>query len=437
MVAETQEPDASVSIVARRHDVNANQLFKWRREMAPKSDGRGGKRGSVTMVPVEIAPERASRGGGQASRGRRDRLRRRRSGQPSRRGVAGDASSGDRTAAMIGLAAGTRVWLAAGTTDMMGWTPLANRGQAGSAFRAEDMMMEVKVVGIDIAKRHFQVHGVSASGAITIRRKLSRDGFLKFLADLSPCLVGLEAGSGTHHWAREIARLGHDVRLMPPQFVRPYVKTNKNDAADAEACCEAVQRPGMRFVPVKSLEQQAAMVLHRVRDHLVRQRTGTINALRGHLAEYGIVAAALRGGLNRLFLIVEAEDNDEHLPGSVKQLLRMLMAEIRTADAHIAELDRKLKDDAKADEACRRLIEVPGIGPVIATIVVATVPDEQRFSSSRHFAAWLGLTPKQHSSGGKERLLGISKRGDAYMRRQFINGARSLVRIASGRTGGY
>jgi transposase len=320
---------------------------------------------------------------------------------------------------------------------MMGWTPLANSGQVGPAVWIEGIIMEVRVIGVDIAKRYFQVHGVSASGAVTIRRKLSRDGFLKFLADLPPCLIGLEAGSGAHHWAREIARLGHAVRLMPPQFVRPYVKTNKNDAADAEACCEAVQRPGMRFVPVKSLEQQAAMALHRVRDHLVRQRTGTINALRGHLAEYGIVAAALRGGLNQLFAIIEAEDDDEHLPASVKQLLRVLMAEIRTADAHIAELDRKLKDDAKANEACRRLIEVPGIGPVIATIVVATVPDEQRFSSSRHFAAWLGLTPKQHSSGGKERLLGISKRGDAYMRRQFINGARSLVRIASGRTGGY
>ncbi len=337
---------------------------------------------------------------------------------------------------MIGLAPGTRVWLAAGVTDMMGWTPLANRGQAGPAFQ-RGITMDVKVIGVDIAKRYFQVHGVGGSGMVTIRRKISRDGFLKLLADLPPCLIGLEACSGAHHWAREIAHLGHDVRLMPPQFVRPYVKTNKNDAADAEACCEAVQRPGMRFVPVKSLEQQAAMALHRVRDHLVRQRTGTINALRGHLAEYGIVAAALRGGLNQLFLTVEAEDEDEHLPDSVKQLLRMLVAEIRTADAHIAELDRKLKDDARADEACRRLIEVPGIGPVIATIVVATVSDEQRFSSGRHFAAWLGLTPKQHSSGGKERLLGISKRGDAYMRRQFINGARSLVRIASGRTGGY
>ena len=193
----------------------------------------------------------------------------------------------------------------------------------------------------------------------------------------------------------------------------------------------------MRFVPVKSIEQQAAMALHRVRDHLVRQRTGTINALRGHLAEYGIVASALRAGVNQLFSIVQAEDDDEHLPASVKQLLHMLVTEIRAADAHIAELDRKLKDDARPNEACRRLLEVPGIGPVIATAVVATVPDDRRFSSGRHYAAWLGLTPKQHSSGGKERLLGISKRGDAYMRRQFINGARSLVRIASGRTGGY
>lgn len=186
---------------------------------------------------------------------------------------------------------------------------------------------------------------------------------------------------------------------------------------------------------VKSLEQQAAMALHRVRDHLVRQRTGTINALRGHLAEYGIVASALRGGLNQLFSIVEA-DGDERFPAAIRQLLRMLVTEIHAADAHIAELDRKMKDDARTNEACRRLIEVPGIGPVIATAVVATVPDDQRFRSGRHFAAWLGLTPKQHSSGGKERLLGISKRGDAYMRRQFINGARALVRIASGRTGG-
>lgn len=295
--------------------------------------------------------------------------------------------------------------------------------------------MDVKVIGIDIAKRYFQVHAVDAEGAVVIRRKVSRERFLTLLAELPRSLVGLEAGAGAHYWARELARFGHDVRLMPPQFVRPYVKTNKNDAADAEACCEAVQRPGMRFVPVKSVEQQAAMALHRVRDHLVRQRTGTINALRGHLAEHGIIASALRGGLNELIALVEAEgDND--LPSAVAELLRVLVDEIRAADAHIADLDRKLKDQSKGNEACRRLIEVPGIGPVIATAVVATVQDGCRFKSARHFSAWLGLTPKQHSSGGKERLLGISKRGDAYMRRQFINGARALVRIAAGRKGG-
>ena len=295
--------------------------------------------------------------------------------------------------------------------------------------------MDVKVIGIDIAKRYFQVHAVDNAGAVVIRRKVPRDRFLELLASLPPCLVGLEAGSGAHHWAREMARMGHEVRLMPPQFVRPYVKTNKNDMADAEACCEAVQRPGMRFVPVKSVAQQTAMALHRVRDHLVRQRTGTINAVRGHLAEHGIVASALRGGLNRLFETIETEQDNE-LPAEMKPILRLLVGEIRAADARIAELDCKLKQNAEHDEACQRLIEVPGIGPVIASAVVATIPDDQRFSSGRHFAAWLGLIPKQHSSGGKERLLGISKRGDAYLRRQFINGARALVRIAVGRTGG-
>lgn len=294
--------------------------------------------------------------------------------------------------------------------------------------------MDIKVIGIDIAKRYFQIHAVDSAGNAILKRKISRDGFLALLAKLPSCLVGLEAGSGAHHWAREIARLGHDVRLMPPQFVRPYVKTNKNDAADAEACCEAVQRPNMRFVPVKSVEQQTAMALHRVRDHLVRQRTGTMNALRGHLAEHGFIAPLLRGGLNSLMQIVES--SEEHgLPQSLLSILKLLVDEIRSADARIAELDCRMKADARESEACRRLVDIPGIGPVIATAVVATVSDDNRFSSGRHYAAWLGLTPKQHSSGGKECLLGISKRGDAYLRRQFINGARSLVRIAAGRSG--
>lgn len=295
--------------------------------------------------------------------------------------------------------------------------------------------MEVKVIGVDIAKRYFQVHGIDAAGETVLRRKVTRDLFLRLFSGLPSCLVGIEAGSGAHHWARELTKLGHDVRLMPPQFVRPYVKTNKNDAADAEACCEAVQRPGMRFVPTKTIEQQAAMALHRVRDHLVCRRTATINALRGHLAEYGLVAQVQRTGLKQLFDIV-SDDEDERIDAGLKPVLMMLVDDIRAADTRIAELDRRMKDAARDNEACRRLVEVPGVGPLIATAVVAAVCDDKRFSSGRHFAAWLGLTPKQHSSGGKERLLGISKRGDAYMRRQFVNGARSLVRIAEGRTGG-
>ncbi|WP_298270691.1 IS110 family transposase [uncultured Bradyrhizobium sp.] len=288
---------------------------------------------------------------------------------------------------------------------------------------------------MDIAKRYFQVHAIDGTGAIVMRRKVTRDLFLKLLTDIPRCIVGIEAGSGAHHWARELGKLGHDVRLMPPQFVRPYVKSNKNDAADAEACCEAVQRPGMRFVPTKTIEQQAAMALHRVRDHLVCRRTATINALRGHLAEYGIVAQVQRTGLKQLFDVV-MDDQDDRIDVALKPILKMLVEEICVADARIAELDRQMKDTARNSEACRRLVEVPGIGPVIATSVVAAVCDEKRFSSGRHFAAWLGLTPKQHSSGGKDRLLGISKRGDAYMRRQFVNGGRSLVRIAEGRKGG-
>ena len=296
--------------------------------------------------------------------------------------------------------------------------------------------MDIKVIGIDIAKRYFQVHGIDSTGVAVLRRKVTRDRFLKLFTEISPCIIGIEAGSGAHHWARELAKLGHDVRLMPPQFVKPHVKSNKNDAADAEACCEAVQRPGMRFVPTKTIEQQAAMALHRVRDHLISRRTATINALRGHLAEYGVVAQVQRTGLRQLFDLV-LDDQDESLDPTLKPVLRMLVDEITAMDARISDLDRRVKDAARESEACRRLVEIPGIGPLIATAVTAAVWDEARFSSGRHFAAWLGLTPKQHSSGGKERLLGISKRGDAYLRRQFVNGARSLVRIADGRSGGF
>jgi transposase len=222
---------------------------------------------------------------------------------------------------------------------------------------------------------------------------------------------------------------------MPPQYVRPYVKTNKHDAADAEAICEAVTRPGMRFVPVKEEGQQALLMLHRVREQLLKQRTATINALRAHLAEFGIVAAQRRAGLRELLAVV-ADQEDRRLPPLARELLRVLADHLRALEERLAILDRRLLEIARADAACARLAAVPGIGPVIATALAAAVGDAKTFGSGRHLAAWLGLVPRQHSSGGKERLLGLSKRGDGYLRRQLMHGARALVAVAKGREGG-
>lgn len=294
--------------------------------------------------------------------------------------------------------------------------------------------MTVKVIGVDIAKRIFQVHGINADGETVLKKKLTRDLFLVEMARHPSCLVGLEAGSGAHHWGRCLAKLGHDVRLMPPQYVRPYVKGNKHDASDAEACCEAVQRPGMRFIPVKTEAQQATLMLHRVRDHFIRRRTGAINALRGHLAEFGLVSASQRAGLNRLLCAVE--EATEALPAEVCDLLQMVTAEIRGYDEQIAGLDKRLKALCKEEDVSRRLRTIPGVGPVIATAMPAYLSAGGAFVSGSAFAAWLGITPRQHSSGGKERMFGITKRGNTYLRRQLINGARAVVRIARGRRGG-
>jgi transposase len=258
---------------------------------------------------------------------------------------------------------------------------------------------------------------------------------LEFFANLPACVIGLEACAGAHHWARELQALGHDARLMPPQYVKAYVKTNKHDMADAEACCEAVRRPSMRFVPVKSAEQQATVLLHRVRDQLVGQRTATINALRGHLAEFGLVAAQRRQGLGEL-LAVLADLEDRRIPPLAREVLASLVGQLRDLEARIAGLDRRLVQMTRADPVCRMLAEIPGVGPVIATAFTAAVPDPGRFSSGRHLSAWLGLVPGQHSTGGKPRPLGLSKRGDAYLRRQLIHGARALVRVSRGRSGG-
>ncbi len=294
--------------------------------------------------------------------------------------------------------------------------------------------MQATTIGLDIAKNVFQAHGVDQHGKVVLRKRLSRGQMLAFFANLPRCLIGLEACGGAHYWARELTKFGHEVRLMPPQYVRPYVKTNKHDAADAAACCEAVQRPGMRFVPVKNEQQQSLLMLHRIRDRLIAERTGAINAIRGHMAEFGMVAAQRDAGLTALIAII-ADGEDVRLPAMARELLVLQVEHLRQIEARIAALDGRLVRQARDDEACRRLAEAPGIGPVIATAMVATVGNARLFSSGRSFAAWLGLTPRQHATGGKERLLGISKRGDGYLRRQLMHGARSLVRLARGREG--
>jgi transposase len=259
--------------------------------------------------------------------------------------------------------------------------------------------MMITTIGLDLAKNTVQVHGIDAAGRPVLRKKLARDKVLAFFANLPRSVIGAEAGAGAHHWARELAKLGHTVRLMPPQYVRPYVKTNKHDVADAEGCCEAVQRPGMRFVPVKSTDQQSLLMLHRVRDQLLGQRTATINALRGHLAEFGIAAAQRRRGLGELLAIV-ADTEDDRLPLLARELLAMLADQLRALDDRVKELDRRLVQLARTDMLCRRLAEVPGIGPVVATALAATVADARLFRSGRHFAAWLGPSAAFHRRQG-------------------------------------
>jgi transposase len=294
--------------------------------------------------------------------------------------------------------------------------------------------MQVTTIGLDTAKNVFQVHGVDAQGKVVLRRRLTRAKMLECFANLPRCVIGLEAGGGAHYWARELRALGHDMRVMPPQYVRAYVKRNKHDAADAEACCEAVQRPGMRFVPVKTKAQQATCMLHRVRDQLVGQRTATINALRGHLTEFGIVAARRGAGVRQL-LAVLGEIEDGQVPPLAREVLQTLATHLRELEDKLAVLDRRLVALTRTDPICRALSQVPGVGPVIATAFAATVPDARAFRSGRHLAAWLGLVPRQHSTGGKARQLGLSKRGDGYLRRQLIHGARALVWRTPGREG--
>ncbi len=290
-------------------------------------------------------------------------------------------------------------------------------------------MDEVSTVGIDLAKSVFQVHGAGQDGTVVLRKKLRRDQVLSFFSTLPRCVVAMEACASAHYWGREIAALGHDTRLIPPAYVKPFVKRQKNDMADAEAICEAAQRPTMRFVQGKSAEAQAAAVVFRTRDLLVRQRTQLINALRGHLTEFGYIVRQGVGHVSKLAEIVRDPASD--IPPQARPILMVIAQGLEALQAQIAVLDREIASRAKADPVAKRLMTIPGVGPVIATALVALAPAASTFRRGRDFAAWLGLVPRQHSSGGKERLGRTTKMGERSLRRLLIIGASAVTKAAA------
>jgi transposase len=290
-------------------------------------------------------------------------------------------------------------------------------------------MQTITTIGLDIAKSVFQVHGVDAQGNIIVRRQLKRRYVLAFFQKLPPCLIGIEACASSHHWSRELQSVGHTVRLMPPAYVKPYVKRQKNDAADAEAICEAVTRANMRFVATKTPEQQSCLMLHRTRHLFIRQQTAVINVIRAHLAEFGIVAPVGRRGVEELLDIV-ADPTDKRLLDVARACLVALGAQLRSLKAQILGFDRQIMAWHRSNETSMRLDAIPGVGPMLATALVACVADPKVFRSGRNFSAWIGLVPKQHSSGGKDRLGSISKQGDRYLRSLFMAGALAIIRYA-------
>ncbi|MGL4614800.1 MAG: IS110 family transposase [Shewanella sp.] len=293
--------------------------------------------------------------------------------------------------------------------------------------------MKITTIGIDLAKNVFQVHGVDEHGKVLLKKLLKRDQMLPFFANLSPALLGMEACGSAHYWANKLQGLGHTVKLMAPQFVKPYVKTNKNDAADAEAICEAVARPTMRFVPIKNGEQLAVLALHRARQGFVKARTAQANQIRGLLAEHGIIIpkgiAHISPRLPELL-----EDSENGLPGTFRQLLERLGGHLKELDNQVNELEEQIRCWHKENSASQKLAKMPGIGPLTASALVASIGDAKQFQNGRQLASWLGLVPKQHSSGGKQTLLGISKRGDNYLRTLLIHGARAVLRVAERKT---
>lgn len=289
--------------------------------------------------------------------------------------------------------------------------------------------MKITTIGIDLAKEMFQIHGVDAHGKAVLRKQLRRSEMAKFFATMEPCLIGMEACGSAHHWARKLSEYGHTVKLMAPQFVKPYVKTNKNDMADAEAICEAVARPNMRFVALKNIEQQAILSVHRARQGFVKARTAQGNQIRGLLSEFGIV---IPQGIHSIAKRIPdiLEDAENGLPGTMRRLLGRLNDHLKELDRQVNELEQQIVQWHKASELSRKLEAIPGVGPITASAIVATVGSATEFKNGRQLAAWMGLVPRQHSSGGKQNLLGISKRGDTYLRTLLIHGARAVVRFA-------
>src|SRR5499433_2405091 len=303
-------------------------------------------------------------------------------------------------------------------------------GAARGSHDSEELPMQtVTTIGLDIAKSVFQVHGVDAAGQVVIRRKLKRRYVLAFFQKLPPCLVGIEACASSHYWARELQMLGHTARLMPPAYVRPYVKRQKNDMADAEAICEAVTRANMRFVPTKTPEQQSGLVLHRTRHLFIRQQTSVINAIRAHLAEFGVIAPVGRKGVEELLCVV-ADPNDKRVPEAVRACVAALGSQLLGLKKQILDFDRMIMAWHRSNQTSKRLNCIPGVGPLLATALVASVADPKTFRSGRNFSAWIGLVPKQHSSGGRDRLGSISKQGDRYLRSLFVAGALAVIRYA-------
>jgi transposase len=309
----------------------------------------------------------------------------------------------------------------------MCWTdgPLRHRvcqdGFVEERQNREPSVNDITTIGLDLAKHVFQVHGVNDTTGEIIRKRLRRSQVLSFFPSLAPCLVGMEACATAHYWARELQALGHEVRLIPPQYVKPYLKRNKNDAADAEAICEAVKRPSMQFVPVKTAEQQSVLTMHRGRALLIRQRTMLVNALRAHLAEFGIIAPLGLRKLDELFAVIE-NDEDTRVPDAARQVLRIIAEQIAALDTQVDAIEMQITGWHKSSTTSRRLATI-----ITASAIAATVPDASVFRNGREFAAWLGLVPRQNSTGGETRLGRISKRGDRYLRRLLVNGAHAVL----------